>query len=330
MSNWMLYSSVAVFLFGAEMLYLRLANRFNIVDRPNHRSSHSHLPVRGGGVIFWLAALLAFIVDDFANPVFFAGLTLVAFISFLDDIQSISGRLRLVVQLISVGLLMVQTGFWLELGWWLVPAVVVACGVLNACNFMDGINGMTAFYSLATILTLVLINRFLVPFTEPALPGFALLSLAVFAFFNARRQARCFAGDVGSVSMAFIIIFLLVSLMRESGLITYILLLAVYGIDSVLTILHRLWLGENIFQPHRLHLYQLLVHRLKWPHLRVAGLYAFVQALVNGLVIGLVRWDGQIQLVGSIALVAILVIGYCWLKNRVLKSDAPAPVVARV
>ncbi|GAB3318919.1 glycosyltransferase family 4 protein [Larkinella ripae] len=327
--NWILYSSLAVLLLGAEMLYMRLATRFNIVDRPNHRSSHRHLTVRGGGVIFWLAALVAFVVGGFANPVFFAGLTLVAFISFLDDVNSVSSRVRFGIQLLGIGLLLYQTGLGTDLGWWLALVVVLACGVLNACNFLDGINGMTAFYGIVTVATLLLINRFWLPFADPVLPGFTLLSLAVFTVFNARRTAWCFAGDVGSVSMAFIVLFLLITLMHKSGLLTYGLLLTVYGIDSVLTILYRLWQGENIFQAHRQHLYQLLVHRLKWPHLRVAGLYALVQALINGLVIALVRQDGVTQLWGGFFLLAVLTLGYCLLKNRLLKPTASEEMVAR-
>jgi UDP-GlcNAc:undecaprenyl-phosphate GlcNAc-1-phosphate transferase len=316
--NWILYVAVAVLLFGAEVLYLRLATHYNIVDAPNHRSSHSRLTVRGGGIIFWLAAFFTFIVSNFATPFFFAGLTLVALVSFVDDIHSISNRLRFLVQLVSLGLLMQQTGLWPEIGWWLVPVLVIACGVLNAYNFMDGINGITAFYSAVTVATLLIINQFFTPFTEPVLPAFSLISLVVFTFFNARRNALCFAGDVGSVSMAFVVIFLLIGLMRESGSVTYGLLLTVYGIDSVITILYRLWTGENIFRAHKLHLFQLLVHQLKWSHLRVSGLFAFIQALVNVYVIWLVRLDGQAQFWGSLVLLATLTLLYCLIKNRLL------------
>ncbi|RYZ14672.1 MAG: UDP-GlcNAc--UDP-phosphate GlcNAc-1-phosphate transferase, partial [Sphingobacteriales bacterium] len=112
--NWIVYAGVAILLFGAEVLYLRLATQYNIVDTPNHRSSHTQLTVRGGGIIFWLAAFLAFVITDFASPVFFAGLTLVALVSFLDDISSIPNRIRFLVQLISIGLLLEQTGLWSE------------------------------------------------------------------------------------------------------------------------------------------------------------------------------------------------------------------------
>ncbi|GAB3890956.1 glycosyltransferase family 4 protein [Larkinella knui] len=316
--NWIMYGSVALLLLSAEVLYLRLATHYRIVDTPNHRSSHSALTVRGGGIIFWLAAFFAFVATDFAAPIFFAGLTLVAFISFLDDISSISNRFRFFVQLVSLGLLFLQSGLWPELNWWLIPGLIFACGVLNAYNFMDGINGITVFYSFVTVATLLIINHFIIPFTEPTLLLFSVIGLIIFAFFNARRNALCFAGDVGSVSMAFIVISLLIGLMHETGSVTYLLLLTVYGIDSVMTILYRLWLGENIFRAHKLHLFQLLVHQLKWSHLRVAGLYALLQSLINGYVIWLVQWDGLTQLYGSSALLAVLVLVYSIIKSRLL------------
>ncbi|WP_138991436.1 UDP-GlcNAc--UDP-phosphate GlcNAc-1-phosphate transferase [Larkinella sp. C7] len=318
--NGIVYAGVALLLFGAEVLYLRLATHYHIVDTPNHRSSHTQLTVRGGGIIFWLAAFLAFVVTDFASPVFFVGLTLVALVSFLDDISSISTRIRFLIQLISLGLLLEQTGLWSGLSWWMVPGLILACGVLNAYNFMDGINGITVFYSAITIATLLVINQFYIPFTGSVLLVFSLIGLVIFAFFNARRQALCFAGDVGSVSMAFIVIFLLVSLMRESGQLTYALLLTVYGIDSVMTILYRLWQGENIFQPHKRHLFQLLVHQLQWPHLRVAGLYALTQAFINGYVIWLTRRDAQMQFWGGFFLLMALTLAYIVVKNRLVAT----------
>ena len=308
--NWILYVGMAVLLFAVEVIYLRLAARFWIVDKPNERSAHVHVTVRGGGVIFWIAALAAFLYSGGANPYFFAGLTLVALVSFWDDVASLPNRYRLAVQLVSVGLLMQAVQPGPMIGAWTLLGVVVACGTLNAYNFMDGINGITAFYSLATIGTLLYINQTGPPFTEPTLPTFVLIGLLVFTFFNARPKALCFAGDVGSVSMAFVVLFLLARLMLATGMLTYVLLLAVYGVDSVLTILHRLWLRENIFQAHKLHLYQLLVHRLKWPHLAVSGVYAGTQLAVNGVAIWLASQSVAWQGLGCSVVLLTLALGY--------------------
>ena len=82
-------------------------------------------------------------------------------------------------------------------------------------------------------------------------------SVLVFCFFNFRKKAKCFAGDVGAVSIAFILLFLIGRLIIETEDFSWIVLLSVYGVDSVLTIIHRLMLHENIGLPHRKHLIRL-------------------------------------------------------------------------
>jgi len=326
--SWTLYAGVAVLLLAAEGLYLRLATRFRIVDRPNERSAHVRATVRGGGIIFWLAALMAYFCSGGANSYFFAGLTLVALISFWDDVVSLPYPYRLAVQLISMGLLIQQVQLWEVIGMWTLGAYIVGCGILNAYNFMDGINGITAFYSLTTVGTLLYLDQFGQPFTEPAFLIFPLMGLAVFTFFNARRKALCFAGDVGSVSMAFIGLFLLIRLMLTSGTMIYGLLLAVYGVDSVLTILHRLWLREAIFRAHKLHFYQLLVHRLKWSHLSVAGLYAAIQLGINGVVIWLAPQPTGAQWLGSVLMLGTLAIGYMYGVSRLVTKKPQTEAAA--
>ena len=105
-------------------------------------------------------------------------------------------------------------------------------------------------------------------------------AVAVFCFFNFLKRSKCFAGDVGSVSIAFIILFVLGKLILETDDLTYIILLAVYGVDSVLTIIHRLLLHENISLPHRKHLYQIMANELRVPHVVVSLVYMIVQIAV--------------------------------------------------
>lgn len=103
----------------------------------------------------------------------------------------------------------------------------------------------------------------------------------VFNIFNFRTNAKCFAGDVGAVTIAFVILFLMGQLILKTGDLSYIILLAVYGVDSVFTIIHRLHLRENIFDAHRKHAYQLLANELKWKHTLVSSLYMAVQLVIN-------------------------------------------------
>ncbi|GAA4406140.1 glycosyltransferase family 4 protein [Nibrella viscosa] len=310
------YFLLTTLLFGIELAYLRLASRLGIVDKPNERSSHTDLPIRGGGVLFWFAALGAFVYSQFAHPFFFAGLTVVTLISFLDDLYTLPNRYRLLGQCLGVWLMLWQTGVWPVAGWVYLPVLIVGVGILNAYNFMDGINGITALYSLVTVGTLWYIQR--TPDNQ-ALFGFTLIGLLVFTWFNARRRAVCFAGDVGSVSMALLILFLLYTAIMARQNYLLILLLGVYGVDSVLTIVHRLWLGQNIFQAHRLHLFQLLVHRLRWPHLRVSGLYAAAQLLINAAVIRALAEPPATQLAVATGVLLTLAGLYAAVKWRLMR-----------
>lgn len=322
--NSTLYLPYATLMVGVAMLYLRLARYFRIIDKPNERSSHVRPTIRGGGVLFWVAALCAYVYGSFAVPYFFAGLTLAALISFLDDLFTLPNRYRIGVQFVSVALLLQQTGCWPAGAVWAYPVLlVVGVGILNAYNFMDGINGITAFYSFVTVGTLWYWQQQTLPAEPPdALLPFVLISLLIFGYLNARRQAVCFAGDVGSVSMAVIILYALMQVVQAEGTFLPILLLAVYGVDSVLTILHRLYLRQNIFQAHRLHLFQLLVHRLGWPHLHVAGLYALVQLTINVGLTEAINWPvaGQWWFAGG--LLTALSLAYGLIKKRLITGRA--------
>jgi len=174
-----------------------------------------------------------------------------------------------------------------NLPWYFTLVALVFCtGVLNAYNFMDGINGITSGYSMVIIGALWYINTFQVVFVDNNLIYVLLIALLIFNFFNFRTKAKCFAGDVGAISIAFVIVFLLGLLMLKTNDYSYIILLGLYGVDTILTIIHRLMLKENIFKPHRNHMYQIMANELKIPHVVVSGVYCFVQALIAiGLII---------------------------------------------
>jgi UDP-N-acetylmuramyl pentapeptide phosphotransferase/UDP-N-acetylglucosamine-1-phosphate transferase len=275
------YIIIFALLFIAELFYFKVADHFNIIDKPNERSSHTHLTLRGGGIIFYLGALVYFVFSGFHDLCFFIGLSLIAVISFVDDVHSVSSRVRLLVHFIAMLLLFWQWDM-LDFPWWyLIIALVVCTGIINAYNFMDGINGITGGYSLVVLLTLAFINSYITSFTENRFLLTVMASVLVFNFFNFRKIAKCFAGDVGSVSMAFIILFFIGKLILVSSNFGYIVLLSVYGVDSVLTIIHRLMLRENISLPHRKHLYQIMANELKIPHVVVSGIYMLVQMIIS-------------------------------------------------
>ncbi len=276
----MYYIIILVLLFLAELFYFRIADKCNIIDKPNERSSHTRITLRGGGIIFYFGVLTYFLTSHFEYPWFMLALTLITFISFVDDIRSTSQVLRLVFHFSAMALMFYQWGLF-SLPWWtLLVALIVCTGIINAYNFMDGINGITGGYSLVVLVALAYINEAVVPFVEQGFILTVLCSVVVFNFFNFRKRAKCFAGDVGSVCIAFVLLFFIGKLVIRTEDFSWIILLAVYGVDSVLTIIHRLMLHENIGLPHRKHLYQIMANELKIPHMVVSSVYMLVQALV--------------------------------------------------
>ena len=276
----MYYVIILVLLFLTELFYFRVADKFNIIDKPNERSSHSRITLRGGGIIFYFGALAYFLSNHWEYPWFMLALTLITFISFVDDIRSTSQGLRLVFHFTAMALMFYQWGLFSLSWWWIIIALIICTGIINAYNFMDGINGITGGYSLVILGALAYINSEITTFVEPALINTVLCSVLVFCFFNFRKKAKCFAGDVGSVSIAFILLFLIGKLIIKTEDFSWIILLSVYGVDSVLTIIHRLMLHENIGLPHRKHMYQLMANELKIPHVGVSLIYMGAQALV--------------------------------------------------
>lgn len=277
----MTYLFIFVMLVLLELAYFRIADRFNIIDKPNLRSSHSSIVLRGGGIIFlfgvWLYA--AFFGLDY--PWFILGLTLVGLVSFVDDIHSLPDSLRLVVQFVSMFLMFYQFGILNFQDWWMVLVALIVCvGIINAYNFMDGINGITGGYSLAVLLPLIYLNSRDGFISQDYLYVVG-LSLLVFCFFNFRNKAKCFAGDVGSISIAFILLFALGRLILRTGDLSYLTFLAVYGADAVLTICHRIRLHENLGQAHRKHAYQLMANELKMPHILVSTIYMILQLAIS-------------------------------------------------
>ena len=314
----MIFTVITFILFFIELLYFRVADHYNIIDKPNNRSSHTETTIRGGGIVFWISAFIYFICFNYDYPYFFIGLSLVTFVSFLDDIFTLSNRYRLPFQFVAIGLVLHQLHFFEYPFWMYTVVMVVSVGIINAYNFMDGINGITSGYSTIIVGALWFINNYHIYFVENDFLIFTLIGLAVFNYFNFRTKARCFAGDVGSISIAVIILFLLLKLMLLEKNVIHILFLSVYGVDSVLTIIHRLFLKENIFKAHRFHLFQVIVHNLKIPHLLMSLIYMCIQGIICAIVIFNLRYSLSIQLVTGLSVIILLVIVYIITKRKAL------------
>lgn len=277
----MLYLICFLLLVVLELVYFRLADRFNIIDKPNQRSSHKNVVLRGGGIIFIIGVWLYFMFYGFHYPWFVLGLSLVGIVSFTDDIRSLPDSMRLIVQFVAMFLMFFQFGILNLSDWWIdVIALVVCVGIINAYNFMDGINGITGGYSIAVLLPLIYVDCSL-DFIDMPYLYIVGLSLIVFSCFNFRHKAKCFAGDVGSISIAFILLFALGELILKTGDLSYLIFLSVYGADAILTICHRIKLKENLGEAHRKHAYQLMANELCVPHVKVSFLYMTLQLVIS-------------------------------------------------
>ena len=303
---WYTYLIIAVILVAAELLYFRIADKCNIIDKPNQRSSHTTIVLRGGGIIFAISILVwmawQMILGNWGTVQgylpFIIGLLLICGISFWDDVHSLPDSVRLVVQFVATGLmfwgLMGQGVWFMELAWyWKVViglvALIVFVGATDVINFMDGINGITAGYSLAVLVPLLLANR-ADGFIEESFLVVAIIGVLVFSLFNFRPKgkAKCFAGDVGSIGIAFIMLFAIGRLIMHTGDVTWMVFLLVYGVDGCCTILHRIMLHENLGEAHRKHAYQLMANELGMSHVAVSLIYMGMQLVISLVMIYLV------------------------------------------
>lgn len=318
---WWTYIIIFVVLLALELVYFKIADHFNIIDKPNERSSHTKIVLRGGGIIFAVGAWVWFAFQGLHGNLgtamyywpFLLGLTLIAGVSFWDDIHSLPDSVRLVAQFIAMGLMFYNLGILNLESWWIVILGLILCvGITNAYNFMDGINGITGGYSLAVLLPLLYLNT-KIGFAFNSFIGITILSVIVFCLFNFRpkNKAKCFAGDVGSIGIAFIIIFLLGALILKTGDFTYIVFLAVYGVDSVLTICHRIMLHENLGEAHRKHAFQLMSNELGMSHITVSLFYMALQfAIAVGMILipdtNTCHWSYLIAVVVVLAAIYLL------------------------
>ena len=323
------YIIIFVLLLVAELVYFRIADKCNIIDKPNQRSSHSTIVLRGGGIIFLIGAWVWSLFFGFDYPWFLAGLTLVAGGSFVDDIHSLPDSVRLVAQFAAAAMAFYQLDILHWEMWWIVlVALIVYVGATNVINFMDGINGITAGYALAVLVPLGLLNTNYHElamnlatnyssvfssdgvFVDQSLIVASIIAALVFCIFNFRPKgkAKCFAGDVGSIGIAFIMLFLLGNVIIKTEDITWLIFLLVYGVDGCLTIVHRIMLHENLGEAHRKHAYQIMANELKIGHVKVTLLYMAMQLAVSlGFIYlcpntALYHW---MYLIGALAVLAV-------------------------
>ncbi|WP_033148145.1 glycosyltransferase family 4 protein [Prevotella sp. P6B1] len=340
------YIIIAAVLLALELAYFKIADKCNIIDKPNERSSHSTIVLRGGGVIFAISMVIWFgwmIVVQGGNSLivqeylpFMCGLVLISGVSFWDDVQSLPDTVRLVAQFVAMALMFWSMGLfsveslglnvdsqlmsYVLMGLIIVAALIVYVGGMNIINFMDGINGITAGYALAILVPLLIVDSQLKveEFIEPSYLIVAIIGVLVFCIFNFRPKgkAKCFAGDVGSIGIAFIMLFALGKLIVQTEDLSYLAFLMIYGADGILTVCHRVMLHENLGEAHRKHAYQLMANELKIGHVKISLLYMVLQLAVSLGFIYLCPNTVAAHWIYLVAVAAVFVVAYIWFKKK--------------
>ncbi len=330
----MTYLIIAIILLVVETVWCFLGARLGLIDKTangNDRSPYTDdnriniTSIRAGGIIYLAAIWIWAAFYGWGYPWFVTGATLAGIVSFADDLHPLTIRLRLIVQFVTVALLFIQAGIFSYCDALCSPALyyaiivmvaIVSVGIINAFNFMDGINGMTAGYTLAVFFSLLWLNSQYM-FMSQTLLITVTIAAAVFAMFNFRRRAICFAGDVGAITAGCITVYALSALIYKTQNFAYIGLLTFYGVDSILTIIRRIRLGQNIGTTHHMHLYQELSRQGGMSQPAISACYALGQMAFSAAIIFV---PGRaLQYAVLCAGIAILVIAYNSINRRLLK-----------
>jgi UDP-N-acetylmuramyl pentapeptide phosphotransferase/UDP-N-acetylglucosamine-1-phosphate transferase len=311
----MTYILLLILFIGIELIYFKIADHYNIIDKPNNRSSHTSITLRGGGIIFPIAILSASLLGYVSWAVTVA-VILVAVVSFIDDIKPLSQLPRFASHAIAIILVFYDLNLFSQTMWLLPIVFILLIGWVNAFNFMDGINGITVLYAFVAIFSFSFldINKGSVPLLTTM--G---MSCCAFGIFNVRKKAKTFAGDVGSISMALFLGYFMIKTILVSEQIGYLLFLSVYGIDAVITIFIRIKKKENILEPHRSHLYQYLANELGYSHIVVSLLYSGIQLFINAVLIYL-ESIGRLSFPIVVSFLFFQIMVYLWIRNRVVQN----------
>ena len=302
-----------------------------MLDIPNARSSHSAATPRGGGVAVVVVMLiglpLLWWINDFRltdlAALCGAGV-LVAVIGWLDDRGHVDAYVRLTVHFVAIGWALV----WLDglppvtifdhvvnIGWvGNICTAIYLVWLLNLYNFMDGIDGIAAIEAITVCFCIVIIS--MLTLTDNVISQIALLlaaSVVGFLFWNFPR-AKIFMGDAGSGFIGIMLgIFSVKSAWIDPDLLwAWVILLGVFMVDSTVTLLRRIFRGEQIFTAHRSHAYQYAARKHK-SHIKVTvfvGMINIIWLFPNALIVIKGKVDGIVGLL--IAYIPLIILAYTY------------------
>lgn len=293
----------------------KLLVHWNIIDRPNARSSHTEPVARGGGLGILLALVVAVAlgvsVDGRVMAWLGSGLG-VAVISFVDDLKPQPAWLRFGCHLAGAALILwalgwplLRVSFSSDTGW-LMPlglgagtALFFLVGHTNAFNFMDGINGIAGGQATITGVGMALLTGLAAGdwSSTPVLLSFALAGATAGFLPHNFPRARMFMGDVSSAPLGLLLAALVVWLAAAHGawlLLPLGLLHANFLLDTAITLTRRVARGERWFEAHREHFYQRLIRSGK-SHALVTGVEMGLQLVALGLLVAYVRGEPELR-----------------------------------
>jgi UDP-N-acetylmuramyl pentapeptide phosphotransferase/UDP-N-acetylglucosamine-1-phosphate transferase len=319
-------------------IILRWANRARMLDVPNERSSHTRPTPRGGGLaivvvvlgILWLLPLCNFAIAWRTMTAWTLGAFLIAGVSWLDDMRTVSFEVRLVIHVLGACVAMAGIGVVreiglqcgiIQLGWLGLPLTLVwIVGLTNAYNFMDGIDGIAGGQAVAAGVGWAVIGWL---GGQPIICCLGLLIAAAGVGFLGHNwpPARIFMGDVGSAFLGytFAVLTVLAAQANPMFLPAGIALVWPFIFDSVFTFVWRLCRGEKVWEAHRSHLYQRLVIS-GLSRGQVSLIYIGLALLGMGWAIALVQGWRALVTAGAVVIAISAVSLWIWTCQRERRS----------
>lgn len=337
--SFIIFLAVFCFTFAGVELFRRWSLKRDLLDIPNERSSHTNPTPRGGGLIICTVSLSAFLIYELrtANEfrtAYFAGALIIALISLIDDVRSVSPFWRILCHslaaLLAVKLIGGFENLWIpfygtaQIGHWGdVLAFFWIVWLINAYNFMDGIDGIAATQAVTAGVGWSLLGIILG--IDHAFYYGGVLAASAMGFLMLNWQpAKIFMGDVGSAFLGytFAVLPILVSKESKNGEINLflpwigVLFVWFFVFDSIFTFFRRLLRGEKVWQPHRRHIYQnLVIDGLS--HAKVTLLYGTISViLVLSVVYFIKDLQNYLPILGGIVLIETFLLILLWLFNR--------------
>ena len=298
-------------------IVLKALRRHAIFDRPNERSSHTGLVPRGGGIAVTAVVIVAWAVlappeNRFEVFCVLGAALLLAGVSWLDDLHSLTPWSRLLAQLVAT----LPALYWMSRDGSGLPTLLpqpvalAAAGLLwiwfiNLFNFMDGIDGITGIETAGIGIGIALLAGY-APLSgeNPAFAATAAAAAVGFLLWN-WHPAKIFLGDVGSVPLGFLLGWLLLKLASDGAWAAALILPAYYLADATITLARRGLRGDRIWQAHREHFYQRAVQGGR-SHATVSAGVGVCNAVLIGLALLSVSWPWLSLAVATTVVAAFL------------------------